>query len=283
MDKNRIAYIELMGLTLSGHKKPDQGLYWTDLVGWNGVPDLRGTPDLIPGAHGRFKRSVYLRDSRAITLVGHILCDTHRELVAVKDRLESALAEGGGSMIVATGEAGAWERFVEIDTLVIEPDHGRAYTKFTVDMVAPDPRRYGPVIRVGPAGLPVSTGGVRFPQSTPFNFGSVSDAGRLIVHNAGLIPLHPIIEVEGGFSTVSVQDIVGGNRLTLEHPVPVGGSVFLDSRVRRVTADHQEVTRWLTRREWFSVPPGEEREYRLEVTGRQGDPQMWAEYREGAW
>lgn len=275
--------MELLGVTLSGRKKPDQGLYWTDLTGWWGLPDLRGNTDLIPGAHGRFQRTTYLRDSRAITLTGHILCDSNRELVAVRDRLEAALSAGAGTMTVVTGETGSWDRFVEIDTLNIEPDHGKTWTKFTVDMVAPDPRRYGPLVRVGPAQLPTSVGGVRLPQRMPWNFGSVSGDSRLIISNAGAIPVSPSIIVGGGFEVVTVTDITAGRRLRIEWPVSSDEEVVFDSRTRRAELRSSEVTRWLTRREWFTIPAGATHEFRFEAENISGSPLMWGEYREGAW
>lgn len=278
-----MAYIELLGVTLSGVRRPDQGLYWTDLTGWWGLPDVRGSSDPIPGGHGSFKRSRLYRSSRAITLTGHILCKTNRELMETRARLENALAVGSGSMQVFTNTYGTWERGVEIDTLTIEPDHGKEYTKFTVDMVAPDPRRYGPELRLGPVDVPTSIGGVNLPQAMPWNFGSVSDGGRLQLHNSGLIPVAPTLIVSGGFQSVTVYNVTTGRAQTLEWPVQQGEMIRFDSNIRRVTSGETELTRWLTRREWFEVPPGATQEFRFEVTGQDGTPQMWAEYREGAW
>lgn len=279
----QIAWVELLGETLSGIDKPDGGLIWVDLEGWWGLPDSRGEGDPIPGGHGRFKRRDVLREARVLTLKGHIYAASNRELVAVRDRLEAALSAGSGVMRVATSGSGVWERWVEIDTLAIAPDHGRHETEFVVDMIAPDPRRYGPVLRVGPAGLPTSQGGVRFPQRTPFNFGTVQSGGRLLIPNAGSIPIMPLIIVEGGFESVTVTDITAGRRLRLDWPVQEGMSVYLDSGARRAELGSSEVTRWLTRREWFTIPAGRTHEFRLSVVDGSGDPRMWGEYREGAW
>lgn len=283
MDNSRIAYIELFGATLAGVKRPDQGLYWTDLTGWWGLPDLRGETDDKPGTHGRFVRTQYLRSSRVLTLTGHILAGSNRELMAVRDRLESKLAEGYGLMRVVTSEYGAWDRMVEIDTLDIEPDHGKHYVKFTVDMVAPDPRRYGPEQLVGPVDLPVSTGGVNLPQRMPWNFGSTTQESRLIVSNGGAIPVYPTILVSGGFDSVTVVDITGGRRLSLQWPIPAGETLALDSGARRATMGVSDITRWMTNRQWFEILPGDTHEFRFEALGPIDSPQMWARFKIGAW
>lgn len=279
----QIAWIELCGLTFSGENEADNGLVWEDLEGWDGLTDARGGGDPKPGTHGRFeRRGLIPREARPLTLKGFMLADDHPSLVATRDTLTAALAAGAGSMRVAT-TAGVWERWVEIESFTPVPDHGDRIVDFTIDLVAPDPRRYGPWQTVGPVSLPTVTGGVRLPQAFPWNFGTVADGGRLMVPNAGSIPLYPRIRVQGGFEVVTVRDITDGRRLRLEWPVPDGDQVVLDSRVRRAEMGSAEITRWLTARQWFEIGPGETHEFRFDVEGRAGDPAMWADYRIGAW
>lgn len=257
---NRTAYIELFGITLSGVRKPDQGLYWTDLSGWWGLPDLRGKTDLIPGEHGRFHRTQYLREGRVITLTGHILASSNRELQRVRERLETALSAGVGSMVVHTNTYGSWERVVEIDTLTIEPDHGKTHTKFTVDMLAPDPRRYSSVMEAKPSG------------------------NSLVVSNQGLIDMHPTLIVESGietFSGVDILEVETGRRLILPPSAGFKFELILDSRGRRATSRGDVVTRYLTSRQWFTVSPGDSRTYR--ATFSSGSPSWRAEFFQGAW
>lgn len=285
MHNNDIAYLELLGVTMSGVRRPDQGFYWTDLTGWWGLPEVRGDADNIPGNHGRFKRKNLYRESRVITLIGHILAESNDELVAVRDRLEHALSAGAGIMKVVTNATGPWERYVEVDTLTIEPDHGRRYTKFTVDMVAPDPLRYGPEFTVGPALLPVPVGGVNLPQRMPWNFGQMSQEARISVANSqtGTL-LHPTIVISGGgYSEVTVIDVTDGRRLTLNWEVDSGSELILNSSTRRALLDGNDMTRWMLRKQWFSIDSGETHEFRFEVNDRVGDPRMWARYQIGAW
>lgn len=277
-------WIELLGVTMAGSGEPDRGLIWTNLQGWRGLPDKRGETSVIPGGHGRFARSSVLRESRVITVIGHVYAADNAELHAVADRLEAQLGAGGvGEMKVSTPGGGTWSREVEIDTLTIDPDRGRRWTKFTIDMLAPDPRRYGPRVAVGPVTLPQVSGGVRFPQRAPFNFGRVSEAGRLILPNSGALSMFPVVRVEGGFTEVTVRSVTTGRSVVLPWPVGVGEDVLFDMGKRRATAGGVDVTRWMTRRQWLEVPAGETHELRFEVLRPQGTPQMWAEYQIGAW
>ncbi|MEV8336971.1 hypothetical protein [Leucobacter sp. NPDC077196] len=282
MDEKTL-WVELLGVTMAGAGEPDQGLIWTDLEGWWGIPDARGESVSIPGGHGRFRRSHMLREARVITLTGHIYAANNRELHEIRDRLEEALAEGSGRMLVATDSGAVWERWVEIDTLAIAPDRGRRWTKFTVDMLAPDPCRYGPVQTVGPVTLPTSTGGVKLPQAMPWNFGRTSGGARLVLPNAGTIPIYPRIIVSGGGHLVTVRDITANRTLRLDWTVPEGSELAFDCERRRVELEGQDVTRWLVIRQWFEVPKRATHEFRFEVEDRIGDPLMTAEYRNGAW
>lgn len=277
-----MAWVELFGVTLSGAGRPDSGLIWSEVEGWSGLTDGRGAGDLKPGTHGSFGRRRVLRESRPITLKGAIYADDNAGLVAARERLEAALMEGVGTMTVSTPATGSWSREVEIDTLDIDDDHGRNFTFFTIDMIAPDPRRYGPLQLVGPVSLPRSEGGVRLPQRFPWNFGSTTEGGRLLVENSGLVPMSPTFLVTGGFSRVTVRDITSGDRMRLDRAVHEGEVLRLDAASRRATIGGSEVTRWMSARQWPVIKRGDVHEYRFEVDGRIGDPTLTAEFKIGA-
>lgn len=278
MDNDSIAYIDLFGVVLSGAKRPEDGLYWTNLEGWWGLPDLKTDSDSIPGANGRFTRAHHYRDSRAITLVGHILTKSSSDLVSVRHRLEAALSAGYGQMRVTTDSYGSWSRMVEVDTLDIEPDHGKEWTKFTVDMIAPDPLRYQDMISLGPVGLPTRQGGLILPKEFPWWFG-VRTGGTLDIVNSGDVDVYPIIYLSGGFDSVKVD--VGGRRMEFG-AVPSGQTLELDSRDRRAYLNGRDVTRLLSRREWPVVPPGTTQTVRFYCVNP-SDPTVAAKYQNGAW
>lgn len=278
----RIAWIEICGVTLGGADEADAGLVWEDLTGWWGLPDGRGSRDTIPGGHGAFARTRVLREARVLALKGFIMGQDRASFIQSRNRLTAALAAGVGLMRVATDE-GVWDRMIEVDTLEIDPDHGDVVTDFTVDLVAPDPRRYGPWQTVGPVGLPTSEGGLEFPAEFPWDFGTTSPDAFLTVANGGQIDIGPRMRVTGGGMTrTSIINVRTGDRLTLAWPVPEGSDVVFDSAARRVWIGEQDVTRWLTARQWFTIPAGSTHEFRFEATGGI-DPLLTAEFRIGAW
>jgi hypothetical protein len=213
---------------------------------------------------------------------GMILADDPAGYEDAKARLSAAFAEGLGTLRVATA-SGIWERDVEIDNLDTGPDLPLTVGPYTVDLVAPDPRKYGPTQFTAPVGLPVHLGGVRLPKRMPWNFGSTSGGSRMVVPNAGSIPIHPVITVTGGgFSQLSVVDITAARQLILQLPGVTSSDVVLDSATHRVYVGGQEVTRLLTTRQWFEIPAGETHKFRFEAPGASG-PLMTASFRIGAW
>lgn len=284
MDNETIAYIELLGLTLSGANAPTDGLYWTDLEGWWGLPDLKSDGDSIPGAHGKFPKATHERESRVITLTGHILVDTVGGLAATRTRLESYLAESAGDMTVVTSAYGSWTRYVEIDTVQIDPDHGRTWTKFTVDMEAPDPIRYLAPTVIGPIGLPVHEGGLILPQAFPWDFGT-STRPVATVLNTGSIPILPIVTMRSsepnGVASADAITIFGGSR-RLEFGQFSGVLVF-DALERRAWLNGTDVTIQMIRRDWPSVAKGESADFYFEATNPSPDLTLSVEYQIGEW
>lgn len=277
MDNDSIAYIEMFGVVLSGAKRPEDGLYWTDLEGWWGLPDLKTDSDSIPGANGRFSRAHHYRDSRVITLVGHILTESSSGLVSVRHRLEAALSVGYGQMTVVTDSYGSWSRMVEVDTLEIEPDHGKEWTKFTVDMVAPDPLRYQEWEVRGPVGLPVQEGGLILPKAFPWDFGN-SIIQVIQVDNTGDVPIYPKMTLQGSAESVALR----GGPMTLEYG-DFDGTLTFDSDERRAWLDGTDVTRWMVRRDWPVIPAGDTFSFYFEAFNPSDDIALTVSYRIGAW
>lgn len=276
-----VVELTLLGVKMSGIEQPYEDLIWTDIQGWDGLTALRGSTDPIPGQNGNFKRSRGYRESRAMTVIGHIYSASNAEYHARKTALKSALAVTFGDLTVETTSSGRWTRYVEIENVDIPSDRGGRTTRFAVDMLANDPNRYQDLVTVGPVGPPVLIGGVRFPQSDPWNFGSsLGGVSELLIENTGGVILRPTVRVLGSFGTVTVTDLVSGRVLALTWPVSTS-SVF-DNAARRTFADGANVTREMSGRQWLEIPP--HGSARLTVSaGGTPDVEMFADYRIGEW
>ena len=216
-----------------------------------------------------------------MTLAGFIMATDYLSMVEIRDQLTAALAVGAGVMPGRhlLGRVGA----VGGDRLVHPRpgSTGNAVVDFTIDMVAPDPRRYGPWQRVGPIGLPTLTGGLRLPHRFPWNFGSVAPAAVSSYLTRGRSTCTHGCR-SGGFDAVTVRDLTVGRRLTLDWPIAASDTVVLDTGARRADLGEAELTRWMTARQWFVIPPGATHEFRFDVEARRGTPTLAADYRIGA-
>ena len=122
------------------------------------------------------------------------------------------------------------------------------------------------------------------PQALPWNLGSVSGNSALTIHNSGGITLFPMFQVSRVMSSLtkcSVIDTTSGRSVTLDRPVSVGQDITFDTKHRRVYVDGQDVTRFLTSRQWFSIPVEETREFRLEAYPVSSDPLMTSTFQIG--
>jgi len=144
-----------------------------------------------------------------------------------------------------------------------------SFFKFSFDVVAPDPRKYGPEVSVS-SGLPTSGTGLTYPITYPISYGTPGDPGRVTVENPGTVETFSTFEVSGGLTGgFELKDISSGRRLRLERDVPLGSSVFLNARTGRAYLDvpANDVTGFLTVREWWSVPAGVSQDVQFSALG----------------
>lgn len=265
-------FVEYAGVRFEGSSFAE--LTYSNLAGWDGIPEGRGGGDSIPGGHGVYARTEVLRESRAIVLTANLIADSAERFFELKRMLEALPPVG--ELRVDQGD-GAWSRQVDIQHMPIPDFHTRTVTEFTIDMIAPDPVRYRDPVMLGPVGLPVRSGGLRLPERFPWNFGtSIMPVLKLV--NGGTRPTFPIVTVTGAGSALTVM--CGPRRIEFG---AWSGEFVIDNRDRRAFLNGADVTRGLIRREWQEIPAGGSWDLTYDVADADPATQMFATYQEGAW
>lgn len=273
--------IDLNELTLRDRLLAGEtGFYFTDLIDWYSLSASKSPINQRPQATGGFGVSRDWRESLVFTIKGGFWGASHVDALVARDVLMEAVATGEPVTVRVTDDNGPFSRTVSVRSLVIDDDHGRKTFTFTMDMEAPDPLRYGAVVSLT-TDVPVSGGGLLFPLGTTltafWDFGMDGASGRVLASNPGTAPTYSDLSVTGGLELGFIAtDRSTGEDVRFDRPIPVGSTVTINQRTGRATIDGQsDVSGFLTRRNFFSVPPGETHQIQFAPLGAiTGTPQL---------
>lgn len=128
--------------------QPGTNQVLTHLDGWFSPAGTRREGTARLWAHGSFSERGW-RDQRVITVGGHIFTETRTDAANMTDTLSAALADGtAGTFIVDDADLGYREATVYITGTPTVNWDGGLDIFFMIDMVAPDPRKYGEPLTV---------------------------------------------------------------------------------------------------------------------------------------
>jgi len=246
---------EIGGLTFHGARHPS-GLHFRRLIDWDSLPDLKDRSEPRPLAHGDFTPDTPWRTSKVISLEGWYQGATRTDALLMRRRMTGALA-ADGLTITVTDELGPTSRAVSVRGAPL-PEPVEARFEFAIDMLAVDPRRYGPATTVA-TGVPVGGGGLAFPFAFPAAFAPGGSDGRIRVENPGETDTYTVLEVTGGMSDgFSITEVGTGRELRVERFIPVDSTVTLNSRTGSVTIDGpaNDISGYLIRSDWPTIPAG---------------------------
>lgn len=267
--------IILGGVVIDG-TSPVEDVTFSDLTGWYGVPDARGSVDPIPGGHGSFKRVDVWRESLAVSIAGSL--HTLSRDAAERRRDELTAVWEAADTITVVDETGSWSTAAEVERVTFQ-DRGAWSPEipFTIDLIAPDPVRYSELLTVGPVGLPVREGGLVLPSAFPWNFGTATRPVATVA-NPGSLPILPRMILQGAADGVTVH----GGPWRVSYGTFAGTLVF-DSLERRAWLNGVDVTRQVIRRDWPVVDPGVSSDFYFVATAPSPDLALTVEYRIGVW
>ncbi len=232
--------VDVTSHTLGGwalDQRDADGVLWLvdRLDGWAGA-DVRLSADPRPGEHGAFAPSV-LYGPRTLQLEGRIEAPTLPLRRAAEDRL-SALTNALGGVPLRVDEpplsrqAAVW-RAGRLSAVV------RGTTaRYTLPLVAPDPRKYDVAEQNAPVGLLDTSGmGFSWPLTFPINFGSAGTGGDVNVTNTGNADTWPVLILTGPALNPVVRNNTTGERLTFSIDLPAGSFLEVDAAERTVLLD----------------------------------------------
>lgn len=263
--------LDFAGLTFNGGAGAT-GWFLGNLIGWGDAPSSKATAEARPQAHGSFGTGTNWRGARVVTVEGTYRGATMRDTVQARESIAALQGNGIPSLFTYT-DANLGPRTLNGVVIVNGPTAParlfEPFFKFSFDVLAVDPKKYGtPVITT--AGLPAPGTGVTYPVTYPVTYGVTASGGRVTVANPGTAETTPLLEVTGelagGFSLVELGT---GREVRFERVVPAGSTVVVNPRTGRAYIDvpGNDVTGFLTRADWFTVPPGGSTEVQFTAIG----------------
>ena len=283
----------LDGIEFNG--PPDQsGREWVieKETGWSASPPVRDPQaHTRTAAHGAWPTSTY-RDPRTIKLDGWVYAPTWETRRDAEHQLAALCATPGQlSELIVTEETGDLLAHVaQDDTTLITVQPGGHWLDFSLQLTAPDPRKYTATEQTAETGLPSdSASGLDFAPGggdgldfaagggLGLDFGPQAVTGRATATNSGTADTAPRLTLTGPLVrpiTITRRD--NGHHATYNSPLDDGETLVIDTSRRLVllhgTSDrrhHATITDW----DALTIPPRSTVDYAL---GNGGGPNSTA-------
>ena len=200
--------------------------------GWDGSPSGRREAVARPFAHGEFDLPVF-RSPRVVTISGVAVAGSTYELRQLSEALTALGADGEMLPLVVDHEGQelkAYARVIEV-TFTDEGKRGaRQRAKFSVNLVCPDPRKYG-VTNV------------------------YSGDGSVLVWQRGNFPGLPQIRVSGASSSGYTVTGPGGKKIVVSRALASGSPHTLDLATGALLVGGSRVLGGVASYQEFTIPP----------------------------
>ncbi|MEO5664643.1 MAG: hypothetical protein ABIR39_15315 [Nocardioides sp.] len=162
---------------------------------------------------------------------------------------------GLGTLLVSAGEGTMPERIAAVrqEGKPVFTDRIGGYGKFSLSLLAPDPRKYAAVLQSVSMGLPSSTGGLVWPVTYPVTWSGVTTNSTATVVNEGTWDSPPLLTVTGPCPPCRITNLTTGQSLLVVEAVSAGQTLVIDVANGTATVSSQ------SRRvlgSWWSLVPG---------------------------
>lgn len=231
----------------------DNGVEWIleSLNGWHDAPPSTGSVEQRAADHGGWPGIAYYAP-RVVEVVGSILAADWATCGAAVDQMMGSIPLDTPDWLVVD------EGYRELQALVRQEgdpivDRRERWARFSISLVAPDPRRYGDETS-SVTGLPITTGGLTLPINLPVTIGATTISGLLTLENAGNMATRPVMAVTGPCPPFTVTQVSTGRRLTAQEAVAAGRTLYLDFDRRMALLDGTALR--VVTGTWFDLEPG---------------------------
>jgi len=191
------------------------------------------------------------------TIEGIVTAPTPNALDDAIDRLISAASLEDVVLSVDEGQRTRWALVKREDDVLITKAHPTA-ARFSVQLVATDPRRFGDALTAS-TGLPSTTGGLTVPFTVPFTVDAVTVTGQASLANPGNNAGPVRLRIDGPVTGPVVTHVNSGRSLVFGSSIVLGAGEWIDVDMERreVLANGQSSRNgWVTSRGWSSFEPG---------------------------
>lgn len=233
------------------------GVEWitTELAGW-GSPGSTLAPVQKSRAPGAWLSPRQLTP-RHLGPAGLVRAPSLSALRDAIDRLNAAASIDGATLAVTEGDLTRTVTAYRSDEVLVTLDTDLV-AHWTLGLIAPDPRKYGPQI-VKTTKLPTSSGGLTWPVTWPVTWTGVSATGIVHIDNPGNTTGPLVVRIDGPCSGPQIRHDGAGAELVFasSYNLPAGSFIEIDMQRRTVleggTASRNQ---WITSRGWFGLEPG---------------------------
>lgn len=246
--------------------------------GWTGSSPIRRSKAELLGAHGNHAERGF-KDERLITVTGHHVAASRAAAGLYADNLAAFLGDGTEG-VFRVDDASMGSRWAEVFLAASGVDvtwTGGVDVGFQINMVAPDPRKYGTASTSAATGIPVPGNGLVFPlfgapNSGVLDIGSGGYLGRASATNTGTADTGPVFTIWGDYVPgFTITDVATGRKLIYTETITTGQVLVLDANDGSATLDgYAPRDSKLTVSDWTRVGGGESGAWQFESPGSTG-------------
>lgn len=258
--------ILIAGIPITGTGVFD-GFTYDKLDGWYGVPPVDARLMKRPNQPGAFAADRTTPPEATISVEGQYFGSSEVDALKARERLLSIYSDGRPVIMRVDDALRTTARTVLVAAVDI-PWTFRNEFKWTIDMKAPDPRRYGAALLVSNT-LALAGSGLVLPTvDSPasgldfdfgVDFGTTPNDGRITIVNVGGTETTTTFVVRNGSMPdgVDIVNVATGERLSYIGPIVAGTTLEFDPRTQAVFVNGTNPAgRYLPNPDWWVVPAG---------------------------